>query len=396
MKNLTQSHLKGAFVIKDIEKYKEQNPVKKNQISVDEMQKLMVKIEEFYEKRPCQIDLFELARLILLRLKSDRDFFLSIEGIKGTGKSNFMVLLILVMCRYAGIWYDKQEEKFIKVLPRSNPLPEERYEHIECSVSFDNNLSFLDDALTLQTKFNSIERFMPFGIDEGSKNLHKQKWQDAMQFKLVQMSDTERWQNKAFFVCFPNFKELNTVFRNDRIQMRIYAYVRYTKENYAKAILSVKDNSRWTSDPWHLQENEKLFENILKKIPMAYRTPEHIAKAERRLKGYAGELNIPSLKTLAPRIWDIYYKYKIDNAKKEMDNGNGKDSESIRSQKQKYAIKKLISFVKLKFPNVKFTEIAKLTNMSSSAISKLYNEKLDIEDKILKERKLKKEVEGMD
>ena len=46
----------------------------------------------------------------------------------------------------------------------------------------------------------------------------------------------------------------------------------------------------------------------------------------------------------------------------------------------KYAIKKMTAFLKYKFPQIKFTEIAKLTNMSPYAISKIWHEKIEIED----------------
>lgn len=373
--NLIQhtSGLTNTFEIRDISKVDTSS-----EIPIQDMDKLMNDVKKFLKKHPSDIDLFMLSDLILKRLKSDRDFFLSVEGETGTGKSNLMVLLMLIMCRYAGIWRNKKTGKFVKVLPRRMPLPEE-WEQVSVSFKMDNNVSFLDETETLQKKFNSIDRYMPFGIDEGSKNLHKQNWQNKLQFKLVQMTSTERWQNKAFFICFPNFKELNTNFRNDRIHMRIYIYVRYTGKNFASAILSVKDPSRWTSDPWHMQDNERTFEAILKRIPAAFRSPDHIVKAERKLKGYAGEFHIPNLRTLCPKIWNMYYKLKIENATKEL-NQSDKPKENKYTQKYKYAIKKMMAFIKIKFPNIKYADFTKITNIPASSLSTIWNEKLDIED----------------
>ena len=228
----------------------------RNKILPEEMQELMDKVEKFYIDIDAEFNIFQLAKMILTRLKSDRDFFMSIEGIRGSGKSNFMLLLMLVMSRYAGIWRNRVTGEKRKVNPRMTP-PAEEWDQLSCSFDFEKNLSFLDEVDEVQEKFNSLDRYMPFGIDEGSKNLHKQRWATRIQFKLVQMSDSERYQNKAFFVCFPNFKELNSTFRNGRIMMRIYLYTRNTAKDYSGAIVSFRDPSRWTNDPWHIQENER-------------------------------------------------------------------------------------------------------------------------------------------
>lgn len=353
------------------------------QVSVPEMRALIKSVENFYTQlgNP-KMNVIWLANLILRRLKNDRDYYINCEGEKGSGKSNLMLLLALLICRYAGLWRNKLTGQVVRVLPRPTPLDETKWEQMTVGFDFDNNMSFLDNVEKVSEKFNKIDRYMPFVIDEGSKNLHKYQWQSKLQFKLIQMSDTERYQNKAFFVCFPNFKELNSVFRNDRVRMRLYVYARHTTQNYASCIISLRDVNRWIVDPWHMDENAKSFEYLLKRVPAATRNFKHILYAEKKLKGYAGNFEFPSLQAISPRIWNIYMKYKLDNAKKENE-GEGPTKEHKTIIKWKYATKMLMAWVKEKYPEVTWDDFKKLTNVSTQTLNKLWREKLEVEDEML-------------
>jgi hypothetical protein len=362
-------------VIEEIKRNEKQGVTPKD---IDEF---ILNVRKFYREHPCEIDLFNLARMITRRLKSDRDLYCCVEGLKGNGKSNLVVILMIIMARYTGFYRDKRTGQIIKVLARNSPMNENHYERLTCAFDFEKNLSFLDQVSILQERFNSLDRYMAFGIDEGSKNLHKQNWQTKIQFKLVQLSDTERWQNKAFFICIPNFKELNSNFRNDRIQIRLYIYTRKTKEGYASAIISMRDPGRWSSDPWFVEENENTFEWILRKRPLAMRTPEDIIRAERKLKGYCGEIHIPSLKLIAPNIWNTYMAYKITNAKKELsEEVEGETIEQRQNNHLKYALKKMMAFVKLKFPGIRYADFSKLTTIPAPILSNIWREEIKVID----------------
>jgi hypothetical protein len=343
------------------------------EISVEEIQDLMQKVEEFIAERgnpSCNI--IWLANLILKRLMQDRDYFANIEGIRGAGKSNFILLLALIQCRYAGVWRERKTGRLVKVLPRLKPLDPEEWEHVKFGFSFDNNMSFLDEAEAVRAKFYGLDRYMPFIIDEGSKNLHKYEWNSKLQFLLVRMSDTERYQNKSVYVCFPNFKELNSAFRNDRIMMRIYLYDR--KKDFSSAIITLKDVNRYVTDPWHTDENAKQFEYHLRRRPAATRSAADILYAEKKLAGFAGNFDIPSLEKLAPRIWDIYMKYKIYHAQKDTESSlPDEEKDSKKVLKWKFVARRLIDYIKNTSPGTKVEAMAKLSGLSRS----LYRELID-------------------
>ena len=353
----------------------------------------MAKVEKFIaDIGSPRMNIIWLANTILRRLHKDRDFYVNAEGEKGSGKSNLTLLLALIMCRYAGTWRNKYTGKLIKVLPRISPPPPE-YKQLTVDFDFDKNVSFLDRSEELKDKFFAIDRYMPFIVDEGSKNLHKYGWQNKLQQMLIQLSDTERYQNKSFFVCFPNFKELTLVFRNDRIRMRLYVYARHTKQKYASCIISLRDISRWTSDPWHIEENAKIFESILKRVSPAVRTWRHILHAEKKLKCYAGNFDFPSLKDIAPKIWDIYYKYKIKNAQEEHKPEEPKENLMYKNaiNRWKYASKMLLHFVRQNNPDVKWDDLTLLTNTSKKTLYEVYKQVFEDvdDDKLLKQKAVK-------
>jgi len=359
----------------------------KTTISVKEMDELLQGVYDFYEERNNpKMNALWLSNLVLRRLRNDKDFYVNIEGETGMGKSNLTLLLALLMCRYAGKWKHKVTGKIVKTFPRTTPLHQD-WEQISVEFDFDMNMSFLDKTEELKNKYNSLDRYQPFIIDEGSKNLHKYGWQNKLQQMLVQMSQTERYQNKAFFVCFPNFKELTATFRNDRIKMRLYIYARHTNQNYASCIISMKDVNRWISDPWHMEENAKSFQYLLRRIPAASRSSTHILFAEKKLKGYSGAFDFPSLKVISPRIWKLYMKYKVDNATKEQEDTIEDKKESNAVMRWKYATKQLIYYVQDKFPEFKMKDFVQLTNVSQTTLSKLKREDLAVEEEAAKREK---------
>lgn len=346
-------------------------------VSVEEIQDLVRKVEEFYAERGNpRVNAIWLADTFLDRLYNDLDYYANIEGFKGYGKSNLLLLLAILQCRYSGLWRNKATGKIVKVLPRKKPLSPE-WEHIKCGFSFRQNMSFMDNSEDIKAKYYSLDRYMPFGIDEGSKNLHKYGWQSKLQFMLVKMSDTERYQNKSFFVCFPNFQELNTTFRNQRIMMRLYLYARSTTKQYSSCIISIRDINRYVLDPWHTDENAKSFEHLLRRVPAAMRGADHILYAEKKMKGYAGSFDVPSIKHLAPRIWDIYMKYKIKNAKESAVEEQNAETTSKRVEQYKKAMQKVVSLLREKQPDLSVKHLAMITGFSPSTVQDFFvNEKV--------------------
>lgn len=345
-------------------------------VTIEDQNKLWEGVDEFYRERGYpKMNAVWLADVILRRLRNDRDAWIVTEGNKGYGKSNLSLLLSLLICRNAGLWKNKITGKIIKVLPRLSPLDENEWEHIESGFSFSRNTSFLDSHEEVKQKYYKLDRYSPLNIDEGSKNLHKYNWQSKTQFMLVQLSDTERYQNKACFISIPRFAELNSIFRNDRITMRLFIYDRSSSKNYASVIMSLRDENRHIADPWHTELNARIYTKELNRIPIGGRSPQIILRTEKKLKGYAGNFEIPSLKHIAPRIWKIYMTYKIENAQKELEET---DEKEIAWQKKLFTFKNstynLINYIKEKFPDVTYKDISIITGLSQGQLNTVRSE----------------------
>lgn len=350
------------------------NTLPENQITVEEMNYFIDSIYKFINElgNPKQ-NIIWLSNIIIRRLKSDFDMYSIIEGNRGRGKSSLLIMLSLLICRYAGLYKNKKTGKIVKVLPRTTPMSDD-WERLTVSFDFKKHISFLDNVEDVKKKFNSISKYEPFGLDEGSKNLHRQNWASKMQFMLVKLSDTQRYQNKAFFICFPNFRELNSVFRNDRVMLRLYVYER------GQCIISLKDPNRYALDPWHLDSNFDTTEYYLKRYPIISRGPKQILYAESKTKNYAGNFAFPDLKKIAPRIWEVYYKYKVENAQKDInDDETTKDSKSVL--KWKAAVKSVVRFLKETMPELSISKISSILKISKITYSELMNNKLPNEDK---------------
>lgn len=353
-----------------------------SEITVQEMEDLILKVEEFYKTmgNP-KMGINFLAEQITKRLKSDRDYILCIEGLKGTGKSNFALLLALMMAKYNGLYKSKVSGQVVKAVGRTKPMDKDKWDRLSVDFDFDKNFSFLDDAKQIKKKFFATSRFGALVLDEGSKALHKYKWSDKLQQMLVGLSDSERWQNKATIICIPNFRELTTTFRNDRIRMRIYIYKRDDVNNYASGVIGVRDPGRWSIDPWYLDDNFKIYEHILRKYSFSDRTTSRIQFAESKLKGYVGTIHFPSIKTLAPSIWDKYFNYKVKYAMAQ--NNEEEDieaEESKRITKWRYALKMVIAELKRTNPKITWTELSRLTSVSVSAVKRAYEQVYNMND----------------
>ena len=343
-----------------------------DKIDISEIYDLLAKVDDFYQARENpKLNVLWLVNLWLKRLRNDLDYYVNCEGQKGYGKSNLMLLLSILQARYSGIWENNYTKKRYRVLARTRPLPKD-YTHIECGFQFTRNMSFLDDAKGVKLKYNSLDRYQPFVIDEGSKVLHKHRWMDLMQYELVRLSDTSRYQNKTFLVCFPHFSELNAAFRNDRIMMRLYVYHRDVNNHYADCIISLKDLNRYVPDPWHTDDNAKAYEEILKRTPPSLRNHTHVLYAEKKLKGYAGHFEFPELRIISPHIWSIYERYKKENAKRDETTIEGEEEkESERILKWKWASRHLVDWIVQKHPEMTYSEIAKVMGIATLTLTQV-------------------------
>jgi len=348
-----------------------------NHIPIEEFNRLMLGVEKFIEERGNpKFNIVWVSDMMLKRVQKDNDTWVCLEGQKSKGKSNTALLISLLIHRYSGVWVNTETGEKREEVPRLTPLPQP-WLQTEVGFSFDKNLSFLDNAQQIREKYNLLPRFGCLVLDESIKNLLKYNFMQKAQQDLIRLSATERFQNKICLLCIPSFDELTSVFRRDRVQMRLYMYFRSTAQNSASCIMSLKNESRFSTDPWSQDYNSKLYDKLLERVNFGLRSREQILKTEKRLKGFVCDFEVPNIKHLSPKIWNIYQRLKEQNAAKE-----GADSEidpqTIVYEKKiynlKYGINALITWLKEKYPEITYKKIAEITTLTPAQISTIKSE----------------------
>ena len=125
-------------------------------------------------------------------------------------------------------------------------------------------------------------------------------------------------------------------------------------------------------------EEKRIVEEILKNKPAALRSSDDILYAEKKLKGYAGNFQIPEIKQLSPKIWNIYIKYKTFHAKKDADAEDEVLDESEKIRKWKIAMKKLCDYIRIIKPNISQAELGRICGIGYSTMLGLGAMKIDI------------------
>ena len=172
------------------------------------------------------INLVSLCNGIKKRILKDWDIVIAITGEEGVGKST----LAGHICK-----------------------------HIDKDFDWVKNVAYLPTHAEIEDKFQNLQQYQAFLVDEAIKVLYKLKWSDALQIRINEMYATERWQNKVTVMCIPRFSDFNELFRNHRIKIWIHVIDRGLAVAFIREDVNIFQN-----DPWRLKENAKLIDKMLK------------------------------------------------------------------------------------------------------------------------------------
>jgi len=286
--------------------------------------KVLMKYIKQYPKE-CR-KLVKVARAIRIGLKEDYDFVTAITGREGKGKSTLMIILAILVDR-----------KF----------------------SLTKQLSLLPTTGEIKRMFKKIRQFGVLGIDEAIKILHKQDWYNVLQKVIVQMYATERFQNKATFLCIPRFTDLNEHFRNHRINCWIDVVDR------GVALVKVPIPVPYFTDPWMMNDMIKKYSFLLKSKKGAQITIEDMERIEKKNPCFVDTIYFPDLPA---QIKEVYLSLRVDARRKE-ERGN---IEELPKDKIRKALAILI--VHDKSRGSKNKELAAQHGMSESMIKVLARE----------------------
>lgn len=284
-------------------------------------------VMEWINKHPKEFKkLVKLAREIRKGLREDYDFVCAITGREGSGKSTLMIILMILIDRKTNL------QKQLSLLPTTGEI---------------------------KRMFKRIKQYGVLGIDEAIKILFKQDWYNVLQKIIVQMYATERFQNKATFLCIPRFKDLNENFRNHRVNCWIDVLDR------GVAFVKVPIPVPYFADPWMMVEMEKKYRFILKTKRGSQITIEEMERIEKKNPCFVDRIYFPDLPA---QIKELYLKLKIEAREKEAKG----DLEDVPKDKVRRAM--ALQIIRDKGANMKNKEIAEKYEISESMVKLLARE----------------------
>jgi energy-coupling factor transporter ATP-binding protein EcfA2 len=155
-----------------------------------------------------------------------------------------------------------------------------------------DKISYIPSEHEIYNRYNKILKEKScYIIDEAIRSLYKLKFQSKEQQGLAQIFATERYKCICTFLCIPRFRDLTENFRNWRANLMIEVIDR------GIAIVHQRDYSGIISDPWHIDESERVRQNILRtkqKNPNQLTMTERI-EIEKKFSTYKFTLQFPPL-----------------------------------------------------------------------------------------------------
>lgn len=169
--------------------------------------------------------LIKCARYIKRRLRDDWDMVVTITGTEGVGKSTLAIHLGIL---------------------------------IDHDFDLDKNIGYLPSHQDFIEKFESLDRYQVFLVDEALKSLYKMRFMTKLQQDITIHYGTERWQNKCTILCIPRFRDLTESFRNHKTHVWIHCMDR------GKAVVFFNSHvNMFGTDAWSMDINEKMIRDKL-------------------------------------------------------------------------------------------------------------------------------------
>lgn len=145
-----------------------------------------------------------------------------------------------------------------------------------------------------QEAIKQAKELHPFGaivLDEGVKAAYKLNWNKSIQIQLKKVFNINRSENKTTIVCIPNYRDLDSYFRNHRVKFWIHVYSR------SKAVVFRRQDNPYATDPFLLDWNDRdWLKSVLKKGRKAkILDDEELLKKMQRNPCYFEEFVFPSI-----------------------------------------------------------------------------------------------------
>ena len=310
-------------------------------ISKEHRKKLLYYLNEFYSHYPTEkYTILHFVKYFKLRLKNNKDSWMSVSGETGSGKSLFVIMAMILFGR---------------------------------PMNMETNITYLPTGNEIIDKFNKLN-FNCLLVDEAAKDLRSIDWQKKSQKEVTTKAMTDRFKNNWIFLNIPNFNDLTKTLKHTNIIFR--SIVVYRTNTFARIVVQRKSRNWRDEDPW----GDKLANEKYKKVFKKYREIDNdlILNIEKSLPNYVMDFIIPNLELILPDVTEEYERLKIQS-REEKPEELQKDKK-IDIYRAKYdtimnIISKLLINNELGLGKVRVTkqEIANKLGISTQTLSKYEN-----------------------
>lgn len=241
----------------------------------------------------------ELLCSIKQRVRAENDIVMAVSGPEGSGKSTLAIKLGMALDDA----YSQDNLKWI-----------------------DQNIMVNPDVELLQNKI--LKDLPPHSyvcVDEGMRVVYKRDFGSFENKFLAKLFSVSRKCKKIVSICIPNFRDLDSYYRNHRIKLWWYVPER------GRAMVFKPSPSPFCDDPWNIQENEKLFRKALGRKAYADFGTEEVIQGLRKTKNYVMDFSFSRM----PQEIEARYLHNVEALRKEMDYKKEKER-TEKAKKNKY------------------------------------------------------------
>jgi len=306
-------------------------------ITKDHRERLIYYLNEFYQHYPSEKHtIFHFIKYFKLRLKNNKDSWMSVSADTGQGKSLFAIMSMILFGR---------------------------------PMDLEKNITYLPTGTEIIDKFNKLN-FNCLLVDESAKDLRSVDWQKRANKDVSTKAMTDRFKNNWIFLNIPNFNDLAKTLKHTNILFR--AVILFRETNYVRVVIQRKSRNWRDEDPW----GDKLANDRYKKCLKKYREIDNdiITSIERGLPNYVMDFIVPNLELILPDVTDEYERLKLASRDSKEDM---QDLSKPNIYKEKYdkimnIVSKLLVNNELGLGKVKVTkqEIASKLGISTQTLNK--------------------------
>jgi len=190
----------------------------------------------------------------------------------------------------------------------------------------DQNIIVNPDVEKIQEKIlHTLPKYSYINVDEGMRVGYKRDFASFEGRFMAKLLSVSRKCQKIVSICIPNFKDLDSYYRNHRIKLWWFVPER------GRCVVFKPSPSPFCVEPWNIQENERLFRKALGGKAYADFSTEEMITAFRKTKNYVMDFEFGKM----PSHVEERYLKNVEELRKEMDYKKEKESKE-KAKKDKY------------------------------------------------------------